>query len=418
MNWKKICIIIISIIILSLIAGTITLYFTVKPTIKIKGEKEIILNLKEEYKEKGAKASLFGKDLSKNIKTEGIIDIEKVGTYTITYKISSKYFKKSAKAIRTIKVVDNINPEIKLKGGNVSLYVGEKYNEPGYTASDNYDGDITKNVVISNNIDASKEGKYEVIYYVSDSSGNKAEIKRTVEVKKKPVVTYSYNSGGGGDGLPVLMYHFFYDASKGQTGNDNNWMEISDFENQMKYLSDNGYYFPSWDEVADYVDGKKSLPQKSVVITVDDGHPSFFDLAVPIINKYNVKATSFVVTSWTSYSTMRTHRNEKIQFQTHTHDMHQGGCSGGHGGLFRCISYDKGLADLNKSTAIVESKSAIAYPFGDLTDNVLKITKDAGIKLGFTTEYGQVYKGMNKLKLPRVRINRGTPLNSFINAIS
>ena len=71
-------------------------------------------------------------------------------------------------------------------------------------------------------------------------------------------------------GLPILMYHFFYDKNVSK-GSDSNWLEISIFEEQMKYLSENNYYFPSWEEVADYVDGKISLPAKSVVITADAG---------------------------------------------------------------------------------------------------------------------------------------------------
>lgn len=51
------------------------------------------------------------------------------------------------------------------------------------------------------------------------------------------------------NGLPVLMYHFFYDKNQG-SGQDNNWMEISDFEAQMKYLSDNNFYFPTWEDSA------------------------------------------------------------------------------------------------------------------------------------------------------------------------
>ena len=60
----------------------------------------------------------------------------------------------------------------------------------------------------------------------------------------------------------------------------------------------------------------------------------------------------------------------------------------------------------------------MAYPYGDVTDNVLKITKASGIKLAFTTKYGKVYKGMDKLQLPRVRMSRGVSLKGFINSIS
>ena len=74
------------------------------------------------------------------------------------------------------------------------------------------------------------------------------------------------------DGLPVLMYHFFYDKSK-DSGKDGNWIEISNFEEQMKYLAENDFYFPTWEQVENYIDGKQELPEKSIVITVDDGDP-------------------------------------------------------------------------------------------------------------------------------------------------
>ena len=282
---------------------------------------------------------------------------------------------------------------------------------------DNYDGDITDKVEVINNIDNTKVGKYEVKYIVKDSSDNSIEVKREVEVKEKPVVKNSSTSKSG-YGIPVLMYHYFYDASKGETGENNNWMEISAFEEQMKYLSDNGYYFPTWSELADFVDGKITLPKKSIVVTSDDGHSSFFELAVPVVNKYNVKITGFIITGLTPEGQFKPYGSDKVNFQTHTHDMHKGGCSGGHGGLFRCINYDKGVNDLTTSVDIIGSRDAIAYPFGDVTDNVINVTKAVGVKLGFTTKYGKVYKGMDKLQLPRVRMNKGVTLKGFINAIS
>ena len=416
MRFRKKFLIAMATFVICLTSSVSILYFNIKPIIKINGDKNIILNLNEVYEEKGSQAFILGKDVSDDIELIGDVDTEKVGTYEIKYYISNKFIKNDNFVTRVVNVIDSINPEIKLTGEKVSIYVGENYSEPGYSASDNYDGDITESVEIANNVDNTKVGNYEVVYSVVDSSGNKAEIKRDVEVKEKPVVKSSSSSSG--NGIPVLMYHFFYDESKGETGADSNWMEISSFEQQLKYLDENDYYFPTWDEVADFVDGKISLPKKSIVITVDDGHSSFFDLAVPVINKYDVKVTSFIVTSWTSTNTMDKYRGSKINFQTHTHDMHKGGCTGGHGGLFRCIDYDKGVDDLSKSVQILGTSDAIAYPFGDVTDNVINVTKNVGIKLGFTTKYGKVYKGMDKLQLPRVRMSQGISLTGFINSIS
>ena len=55
----------------------------------------------------------------------------------------------------------------------------------------------------------------------------------------------------------------------------------------------------------------------------------------------------------------------------------------------------------------------VAYPFGDVNENVKTITKDAGFSLGFTTQYGKVRPGMNKLELPRIRVNNGVSLSNF-----
>ena len=138
------------------------------------------------------------------------------------------------------------------------------------------------------------------------------------------------------NGLPVLMYHFFYDKSK-DSGKDGNWIEISDFEEQMKYLSENDFYFPTWEQVENYIDGKQELPEKSIVITVDDGDPSFFELAVPIIQKYKIPTTSFVITYW--YGNRANDKQEYVSYQSHSYDMHKAGKNGK--GVMLSWDYDK-----------------------------------------------------------------------------
>ena len=55
----------------------------------------------------------------------------------------------------------------------------------------------------------------------------------------------------------------------------------------------------------------------------------------------------------------------------------------------------------------------VAYPFGDVNENVKTITKDAGFSLGFTTQFGKVRPHMDKLELPRIRVNNGVSLANF-----
>jgi peptidoglycan/xylan/chitin deacetylase (PgdA/CDA1 family) len=138
---------------------------------------------------------------------------------------------------------------------------------------------------------------------------------------------------------------------------------------------------------------------------------------VPILKKYNIPATSFLITSWNDPKNITTNK-DLITFMSHSHAMHDGGCEGGHGGLFRCLEHDKAIADLETSRQIINGGDVFCYPFGDYTDQAIQELKEAGFKMAVTTEYGKAEPGMNPLLLPRVRISQTTSLNAFINAIN
>lgn len=401
------------------------------PTIALIGAETVELNLNETYEETGARAYIEDEDKSNLISTEGEVDTSKPGEYKLKYTVTNEKKTKTNTVERKIIVKDNIPPTIELKGkAQITIYKNTKYEEPGYVAKDNYDGDITNKVIVNGLVDNSKVGEYELTYSVKDSYNNKTEIKRKIIVKEKPVIQTTEPSSNTNNtnninntnklntkvrGLPVLMYHFFYDASKGQKGRDNNWMEISAFEEQMKYLSDNNYYFPSWEEVEDFVDGKRKLPEKSVVITIDDGDQTFIDLAIPIIEKYNIKATSFVVTGWNGTWLPKTYRSSHMDFQSHSHDSHRAGTNGK--GRLVNMNYEEAVQDVTKSKEIIGNCKVFCYPFGHYNDTSIQALKDSSYALAFTTREGRVYPGANKFVLPRIRISKGISLSSFIEKV-
>ena len=218
--------------------------------------------------------------------------------------------------------------------------------------------------------------------------------------------------------LPVLMYHYFYDKSKGEKGKNSNWMEISKFSDQLKYLKDNDYYFPTWDEVSDFVDGKVDLPKKSVVITIDDGHESLYKLAIPELDKYKIPATAFIITKNFDTSNLEKYKNSTIDFESHTDNMHRPGGTYGHGGIFPALSIDKSVEDLKTSIEkLGGNASTLAYPYGDCTDRTKQAVQKAGIKLAFTTVNKKVKPGMNKYELPRVRISSEISIKGFSSSL-
>lgn len=237
-------------------------------------------------------------------------------------------------------------------------------------------------------------------------------IETTTEPKSKLEEKLESGKTLGDQGLPVLMYHFFYDKAKGE-GKNGNYIEISDFEEQMKYLSENDFYFPTWEEVEQYIDGKQELPEKSVVITVDDGDPSFFELAVPIIQKYQVPVTSFVITYW--YGDRANDKQEYVDYQSHSYDMHKAGANGK--GVMLSWDYDKIKEDVLLSSEVLGGANIFCYPFGQYNELGEKVLRENGYKMAFTTEGGRVKKGASKYELPRVRISAGISLTSFISKV-
>ena len=134
-------------------------------------------------------------DITDRVKVEGKVDIHKYGTYTLTYCVEDSSGNK-CEVKRTVKIADISAPVISLKGsGRLYVKVGTAYAEPGYTASDNIDGDVTAKVSVSGAVNTSQMGIYPITYTVSDAYGNKSSTTRNVYVYQKQAVANPINPG-------------------------------------------------------------------------------------------------------------------------------------------------------------------------------------------------------------------------------
>lgn len=145
-----------------------------KPSIKVKysasfTDSYVSLNDKDKYK----------------VYINSNLNEKQIGNYIISYTINiNELFKE--RLYRKVSIIDDEKPEIELIGDKeIIIDYGSKYEEKGYTAIDNYDGDITNKVKIKNTIDSKKAGTYYVSYTVSDTSGNKTSVKRKVTVNEE-----------------------------------------------------------------------------------------------------------------------------------------------------------------------------------------------------------------------------------------
>ena len=156
----------------------------------------------------------------------------------VTYRVTDTSGN-TTQVVRDIVYSDPIPPELTLLGEtHIMLQLKTAYEEPGFAAADNCDGDLTQRVTVSGAVDTGKEGTYVLTYCVEDSYGNTATAQRTVFVSAQPPVP----------GIPHTGY--------------------------QNPLPDNG---------------------KVVYLTFDDGPSEHTTKLLDTLDKYGVKATFFVV---------------------------------------------------------------------------------------------------------------------------
>ena len=231
--------------------------------------------------------------------------------------------------------------------------------------------------------------------------------------------TYRLARSGDGCALPVLMYHHFDDTSK-----DGTVVTPGRFREQMTALREAGYEAVTVPQVIAFVREGTPLPDKPVLITMDDGYGSNLTVAAPILEETGMRATIFSIginegEEYYAHSgePMWQHRFafeeaapwvEKgiIDVQSHTFDMHQLESYGysGRDGVRRmrgesAEDYHRALLDdaaafrERRGDRVATELLALAYPFGYYDMEADKIMREAGYQLTVTID-----ERMNRLR--------------------
>lgn len=289
---------------------------------------------------------------------------------------------------------------------------GESYIEPGSHAVERRTADISSSITVEGKVDTSKVGDYEVVYTATSSDGLKVSRTRTVHVVDQ--------MDKDTDGIPVLMYHYVYSDEQGYhpdgAEENSNYILDTDLAAQLEYLTANDYYFPSYAELRAYVDGTHSLPAKSVILSFDDGSPDFLAYGIPVLEKYKVPATSFIV-GVDNIEPCVQNPSEYVTYQSHSYDMHRAGGDYGHGGRIGAMTTAEIVEDLKTNISLLGSSDAFAYPFGDAPDDGIAAVHEAGILCAFTTDYDYAHVGDDPANLSRIRVLGTYDLDSFVASL-
>jgi hypothetical protein len=157
---------------------------TALPTITILGSTTLVHEAATSYADAGATAvDALGGDLTSSISIISVdIDVTDVGNQDVTYSVTDAGGNSNS-VTRTVTVQDNTAPSLTLIGdSNFTHNLNTAWVDPGYDAQDSLDGNLTSSVSITGSVDVNSTGTYTLNYSVSDTTGNQADINRTVNV--------------------------------------------------------------------------------------------------------------------------------------------------------------------------------------------------------------------------------------------
>ena len=221
--------------------------------------------------------------------------------------------------------------------------------------------------------------------------------------------------------VPVLMFHHF---TKEKAKPNSTVVSEESFEEQMTALKNAGYTAITPHQLDAFMNKKAGLPEKPIIITMDDGYRSNLEIAAPILEKLGMNATVFTIGAnvypekaaretdlpkFTMKDTDKWIRNGTIVIQSHTYDMHQKAISGpsGRDGATKkpdeteeqyiaALRRDAALAKLVTEAGMYSKLVSVAYPYGFYNDTTIHEFARAGAKIQFTSVYGVSFVIPNK----------------------
>lgn len=241
-----------------------------------------------------------------------------------------------------------------------------------------------------------------------------------IPVKKKEVLLYNPQVSGYQIRVPILMYHYIgNNPNPTDLQRDNLSVSPEKFEEQMKYLSDNGYSVISLDTLYAALRKQVTLSNKPVVLTFDDGYVDFFVNAYPILRRYNLHATAFIPTGlmgqgyylqWSQIKEMSS--SGLISFGGHTIHHYS----------LPSVSPNIALEELVESKRILQEQLGIpinfmAYPYGFTSESVIELTKKAGYLGSVGTWAGKIQSEGTIYNMPRLRVGGSYDLRKFIELL-
>jgi peptidoglycan/xylan/chitin deacetylase (PgdA/CDA1 family) len=221
----------------------------------------------------------------------------------------------------------------------------------------------------------------------------------------------------GANAITILCYHRFGPRASQLT------VTPAAFEAQMAYLAKHGYTVLPLSRLPGILEGSEPVPRKAVVVTIDDGYRSTYDIAYPVLRKYRIPATVFLYTdfvgagdalTWAQMREMAASGLVDIQPHSKTHANLTLRLPDESEARYRDRTRREVEAPVDAIRAHLPTPIfAYAFPYGDVNDVVVGELRNKGVKLGVTVTPGGNAFFAPPYMLKRTMIFGGDDLDEF-----
>lgn len=249
--------------------------------------------------------------------------------------------------------------------------------------------------------------------------------------------------------IPILMYHHFEEEVINSLR-----VHPKNFEEQMKAIKEEGYETITFGQLIAFLNHEGTLPEKPILITMDDGYESNYQVAYPVLKELKMKATIFLITSKViSEENKDVNENELpklswqqiremaesglIEFHSHSHHSHlkyhngstevaylAGPIAKENGQLETQEEYEQRIMnDLLLSKKLIEKNigqpvTVLCYPYGAYNETSEKIAKEVGFLATVTVNKGIISKGDSPFLLKRINVDGSYTATDLIDVLN
>ena len=200
----------------------------------------------------------------------------------------------------------------------------------------------------------------------------------------------------------LLVYHRFSDDGPKSTSTS---PEI--FKQHLEYLKNNNYSVLPLKNVISSLQSKESLPPNCISLTADDGFLSIYTEAFPLLVEYQFPMSVFVssnpidkkyasMMTWSQLREMAPLVDIYNHSVNHLHLVNQSA---------QIIEDEILSAQKRMATEMSTNDKFFAYPYGEASNEIIKLLKDLGIKFAFGQHSGIIHHDTNAYYMPRFALN-------------